>query len=211
MGQPILIFDFGNVVGYFDYLHAWERFAEGLGMTGPDFRDLIVERGFPRLLAEFECGRIAPDAFAARLMEMSGVRLSYEEFVRCWEDIFQLNEPVARLISRLESSGYRIYLGSNTNVLHATFYRRTFASTMDRLDGFILSYEVGHLKPAREFFEACVEAAGVPASSCVFIDDVAENVEGAREAGLAAVQYVDTPTLIDDLRRVGVEVPASEG
>ena len=47
MREPVLIFDFGNVVGFFDYLRACERFAGGLGMTGPALRDLLVERGFP--------------------------------------------------------------------------------------------------------------------------------------------------------------------
>jgi glucose-1-phosphatase len=210
MREPSLIFDFGNVVGFFDYLRACERFAGHLEMSGPAFRDLLIDRGFPRLLAEFESGRIAPEAFAARVMELSGVQLSYEDFVRAWEDIFWANESVARLIASLKAKGYPIYLGSNTNHLHATFYRRQFARTLDLFDGFILSYEVGHLKPAREFFDACVRAAGVPARSCIFIDDIAENVEGARQAGLTALQYVDTPALIDDLRRAGVEVPAGE-
>ena len=211
MRDRVLIFDFGNVVGYFDYLRACERFARGLAMTAPAFRDLIEERGFPRLLAEFESGRIAPEVFASRVMEMSGIRLSYDEFVRGWEDIFWPNEAVAHLIGSLKSSGYAIYLGSNTNVLHATHYRRQFAGTLDLLDGFVLSHEVGHLKPAREFFDACVKAAGVPASSCIFIDDLAENVEGARQAGLVAVHYVDTPTLVADLGRAGVEVAGAEG
>ena len=149
MRDRVLIFDFGNVVGYFDYLRACERFAGGLTMTASAFRDLIEERGFPRLLAEFESGRIAPEVFASRVMEMSGVRLSYEEFVRAWEDIFWPNEAVAHLIASLKSSGYAIYLGSNTNLLHATHYRRQFAQTLDLLDGFILSHEVGHLKPGR--------------------------------------------------------------
>ena len=207
---PALIFDFGNVVGFFDYLRACERFAGHLDMSGPDFRDLIVKRGFPRLLADFESGRIPPEVFAASVMELSGVVCSYEEFVRAWEDIFWPNESVAQLIAFLKSRGYSIYLGSNTNLLHATFYRRQFAGTLDLFDGFILSYEVGHMKPAREFFDACVRAAGVPALSCVFIDDMAENVEGARQAGLTALHYVDTPALIEDLRGAGVEVPGGE-
>jgi putative hydrolase of the HAD superfamily len=210
MHKPVLIFDFGNVVGFFDYLRACERFAGHLAMSGPDFRDLLVDRGFPRLLAEFESGRITPEAFAASLMELSGVQLPYDDFVRAWEDIFWPNESVGRLISFLKSKEYPIYLGSNTNLLHARFYRRAFAETLDLFDGFILSYEVGHLKPARAFFDACVRAAGVPAASCVFIDDIPENVEGARQAGLTAIHYVNTSALIDDLRRAGVEVPGRE-
>lgn len=210
MREPALIFDFGNVVGFFDYLRACERLAEGLGMSGTELRDLLLDRGFARLLAEFETGRIGPEPFAAKVMDLAGLRLDYADFVRSWEDIFWPNESVGRLIAFLKTKGYPLYLGSNTNVLHATFYRRRFAETLDLLDGFILSHEVGHMKPAREFFDACVRAAGVPARSCVFIDDIAENVEGARQAGLTALHYVDTPALIDDLRRAGVEVPGGE-
>jgi FMN phosphatase YigB (HAD superfamily) len=210
MREPALIFDFGNVVGYFDYLRACERLAGRLGITGTALRDQLLDRSFPRLLAEFESGRIGPEPFAASVMELSGLRMSYEEFVRAWEDIFWPNEPVGRLIAFLKSKGYSLYLGSNTNVLHATFYRRQFAGTLDLFDGFILSHEVGHMKPAREFFEACARMAGRPPGSCVFIDDIAENIEGARQAGLMGLHYVDTPTLTEDLRRAGVEVPDVE-
>lgn len=207
MRQPVLIFDFGNVVGFFDYLRACERFGSALGLTGAAFRDRLLDRGFADLLARFESGRLAPDAFATQLMGMSGLQLEYRDFVRGWEDIFWPNEPVARLIAFLKSRGYSLYLGSNTNVLHATHYRRQFAETLDLFDGFVFSYEVGHLKPGREFFDACVRAAGVAASACIFIDDVAENVDGARQAGLAALQYLDTPMLITELRGLEVEVP----
>lgn len=209
MREPVLIFDFGNVVGFFDYLRACERFAALVSMSGPDFRDRLVARGFPRLLAEFESGRIPPESFATSLMDLSDVQLPYDDFVRAWEDIFWPNVPVAALIRALKAKGYRLFLGSNTNVLHATFYRRQFAATLDFFDGLILSYEVGHLKPARAFFDACVRAAGVPAASCIFIDDMPENVEGAREAGLTAIHYASDEALLADLRHVGVEIPAS--
>ncbi len=48
------------------------------------------------------------------------------------------------------------------------------------------------------------------AASCVFIDDMPENVEGARQAGLRAIHYLTTGTLIDELRRLGVEVPSGQ-
>lgn len=210
MREPALIFDFGNVVGFFDYLRACERLAGHLGMSGIDLRDRLIDRGFPGLLAEFESGQIGPESFAARVMELSGLRLPYDDFIRAWEDIFWPNESVGRLIELLKENGYPLYLGSNTNVLHATFYRRQFAGTLDLFDGFIFSHEVGHMKPAREFFDACVRMAGVAPGSCVFIDDIAENIEGAREAGLMALQYVDTPALLEDLRRAGVEVPGGD-
>jgi putative hydrolase of the HAD superfamily len=210
MREPALIFDFGNVVGFFDYQKACNRLGTRMGVAGEVVRERLLASGFPELLEQLESGRIAPPVFAERVLGLCGVSASYEDFVRDWEDIFWLNEPVALLIRRLKSRGYRLVLGSNTNVLHATHYRRQFAATLGLFDHFILSYEVGCLKPASRFYEACVAAAGVPASSCIFVDDLAENVEGARKAGLMALHYVDTPALVADLARVGVEIAQSD-
>ena len=139
-----------------------------------------------------------------------GLALSDDEFLEAWQDIFWLNESVAELVAHLKSRGYTLLLGSNTNVLHARYFRRKFAPTLDHFDHLILSHEVGCLKPDARFYQACVAAAGVAPGACVFIDDMHENVEGARSAGLVAHHYIDTPGLIADLRRLGVEVPASE-
>ncbi len=207
MREPALIFDFGNVVSYFDYQRASDALGKRLGLTGEDLHRRLTERGFTGLLAQFESGRMSPQEFARDVMALVDLTLPYDEFVQAWQDIFWLNESVARLIERLKLGGYRLLLGSNTNVLHHAHFRRQFATTLDLLDRHIVSYEVGHMKPSREFYEACVAAAGLPAASCIFIDDLAENVNGAHDAGLIGAHYTGTPTLIADLRRLGVEVP----
>jgi glucose-1-phosphatase len=210
MRQPALIFDFGNVVGFFDYEKIFGRFAPLLGIEAAEVRLRLQEGGFAELMNQFECGRIAPTEFADKMMARLGLTIPNEEFVRAWEDIFWLNEPVARLVAVLKSCGYTLILGSNTNILHFVHFRRQFSETFAHFDRLIASHEVGRMKPAREFYEACVAAAGVAAASCVFVDDLEENVEGARKAGLSAIRYVDTPTLIADLGRLGVEVPPGQ-
>ena len=211
MQEPVLIFDFGNVVSFFDYDRACEQFGRRLGLTGPAFLQRLQERGFAELLVRFESGDMSAEDFAGRVMEVADLQLGYGEFVSGWEDIFWINEPVARLVEQLKGGGYTLLLGSNTNILHATYFRRRFATTIDLFDRLILSYEVGHMKPSGEFYRACVAAAGVPADSCVFIDDMIENVEGARQAGLEAIQFLDTPSLIADLQGFGVQVPMGQG
>jgi glucose-1-phosphatase len=205
MHELAVIFDFGNVVGFFDYLKACERLGAGIGLSASALRERIAERGFAELLAQFECGTIAPEQFAREVMARAGLTLSYHQFVEAWQDIFWLNEPVARLIALLDEAGYTLVLGSNTNVLHSTYYRRQFARTLDRFDHLVLSHEVGHMKPDAEFYAACVATARRPAASCIFVDDLPENVEGARLAGLIGLHYVDTPALIAELGRLGVE------
>jgi HAD superfamily hydrolase (TIGR01509 family) len=211
MHEYVLIFDYGNVVAFFDYMRACERFGSRVGLTGEEFRERIVERGFNQLMIQFESGRIAPEEFADQVMGLSGLSLPYHEFIALWQDIFWLNEPVARLIRFLKSRGYSLLLGSNTNILHAAHFRRKFAATLDLLDHLVLSHEVGFMKPDKGFYEACLSTAGVPAASCVFVDDVIANVEGAGELGLIGLHYRETPALIAELGRLGVEVPATEG
>ena len=60
MREPAVIFDFGNVVAFFDYLKACERLGPRLGLTAEAFRQRIVERGFAELLGRFECGKDRP-------------------------------------------------------------------------------------------------------------------------------------------------------
>ncbi len=210
MRLPALIFDFGNVVAFFDYLKVCNRLGARVGLPGEEVRRRVLELGFARWLARFETGDVSSSDFAELITAPFELSLPDHEFVRDWEDIFWLNEPVSRLIVALKAAGYTLILGSNTNPLHAAFFRRKFAETLDLFDSFVLSYEVGHLKPDARFYEACVRAASVPAGSCVFIDDMAENVDGARKSGLQALQYVETTSLIAALRELGVEVAALE-
>jgi putative hydrolase of the HAD superfamily len=209
MRIPVLIFDFGNVVGLFDYSEMFARFAPRLGLSVPQFEALMQEQGVPALALEFERGGIHHDDFMTTVISRAGLEISHAEFEAGWVDIFTLNEPVARLVAFLKRRGYTLLLGSNTNILHARFFRRRFAETLDLFDHLVLSYEVGAGKPHEAFFRACVARAGVPAGSCVFIDDAAANVEGAMTAGLVALHYRDTPTLIDELCALGVEVPGA--
>ncbi len=209
MSDLALIFDFGNVVAFFDYTKACARFGSQLGLTGEAIRQRLMESGFPHLLVEFESGQMEPEEFARNVMKLALVDFSYQEFVDHWQDIFSLNDSVAKLIEQLDATGYRLLLGSNTNILHSNHFRRQFASTIDRFDHLVLSHEVGYMKPRPEFYAACAAAAGLPPGSCVFIDDLPENVDGARRAGLLALHYVDTPTLAADLARLGVDISTS--
>jgi putative hydrolase of the HAD superfamily len=204
------MFDFGNVVGFFDYALMFERFGRRLGMPGPQLESLLYERGVAELGRKFERGRLTPEEFADQVMRLAGLSMPFAEFEAEWPDIFTLNEPVARLVAALKEQGYTLLLGSNTNALHARFYRQRFKEALAPFDHLVFSYEIGELKPERAFFLACAVEAGAATHDCIFIDDAPANVEGARRAGLRAILYRDTPSLIEELRDLGIEVPGGQ-
>ena len=64
---------------------------------------------------------------------------------------------------------------------------------------------VGIAKPDSRIYQLAAERMGVAPSACVHIDDLAHNVEGAREAGFQAIHHKgDYATLERELRSLGV-------
>jgi HAD superfamily hydrolase (TIGR01509 family) len=64
----------------------------------------------------------------------------------------------------------------------------------------LYSYEEGLMKPAARFYQVACERLGVAPHEAVFVDNLDECIEGAREAGLEAVLYTTAPQTIDRLR-----------
>ena len=166
MRELAVIFDFGNVVGFFDYLKACERLGAGVGLR---------RRGFP--LADCRARvRGAARPVRVRHDRTRAVRAGRSEPVGSESVVSRVCRGLARhllvertgraLIAHLDEAGYTLLLGSNTNVLHSTHYRRQFARTLDRFDHLVLSHEVGHMKPDALFYAACVAAGtGRPGSA----------------------------------------------
>jgi epoxide hydrolase-like predicted phosphatase len=207
MRRPAIIFDFGNVVAHFDYLRAASTLGSSIGLTGEEVLDRVRPLGFSDQLKAYESGKMTAEEFSRVVSDMVGLAISHDEFASAWADIFCLNESVAPLLAALKADGYTLVLGSNTNDLHAAQFRRQFAEHLAHFDRLVLSYEVGHIKPSANFYLACASAAGARPGDCIFIDDLPENVEGARAAGLVGLLYRDTETLIADLAGLGVTPP----
>lgn len=204
---PALVFDFGNVIAFFDYSIACAPLGAMLGLSGEELLAQARRDGLTELVVEYECGRMTTEEFGRAVRALVRLEeLPHEDFVAAWTAIFRLNESVARLIPGLKAAGYTLVLGSNTNDLHARHFRPKFAETLGLFDALVMSHEVGHVKPSVEFYRACAEAAGRPLGECVFIDDLPENVAGARDAGMVGILYQDTPSLVAELKSRGVSV-----
>ena len=205
--RPALIFDFGNVLAFFDYDRFGARLGQQLGLSGSEVMRLAREAGFTPLLRRYESGLLTAEKFGREVCGLVGLELTHDKFVRAFADIFQPNEPVIALAAVLKEAGYPLVLGSNTNDIHASHFRERFAEALAPFDALVLSHEVGHVKPSPEFYLACARAADAPPDECVFIDDMQENVEGALGAGLLGLRFLEVPSLVADLRAMGVQVP----
>ena len=54
-------------------------------------------------------------------------------------------------------------------------------------DDYVLSYEVGVMKPHARIYDEALKKAGVEAEECVFIDDIEENIQAAQKLGIKGI------------------------
>ncbi len=188
-----IVFDFGNVVGFFDHRRASNRLAQYTPMPADTLHALLFSGA---LEDDYESGRISTAVFLRRLRETCRFHCSDDVVAGAYADIFWPNPDVCSLLPRLKP-GFRLLLGSNTTPLHAGKFRCQFAETLKVFDGLVLSYEIGVRKPKGEFFKYCQHLAGCAPGECLFIDDLPANVAGAKACGWNGMVY----TGIDDLRR----------
>ena len=122
-------------------------------------------------------------------------------------------EPVDGVVEALDALTLPTCVASSGS--HAKM-RHTLGRTglHDRFEGRIFSAtEVAHGKPAPDLFLYAAERMGVPAASCVVVEDSVAGVQAARAAGMRVIGYgggvlpgslLEGPNtvVIDDMRQV---------
>jgi putative hydrolase of the HAD superfamily len=107
-------------------------------------------------------------------------------------------DDVWALLAAFRAAGGRSALLSNSGpeVMAQVRADRALGS---RFDAVVISCEVGLSKPDPRIFALCLERLGLAAGATLFVDDRADNVEGAARAGLRTLHF-EGPEALDRLR-----------
>ncbi len=70
------------------------------------------------------------------------------------------------------------------------------------LDGGVFSCDVRMIKPDREIYEALAEKYSLKPSECVFIDDLARNVQAGIDFGFRGIQFITFDQVQTDLNNL---------
>jgi putative hydrolase of the HAD superfamily len=197
-----VLFDYGGVIGRLDQEeagHLEEKYGLPPGALFsalyeiPEWREISLGRGSEREWLE---------AVRARLYELAGRPIP--EIRQDWPKIWRgVDEGVVSLARKLRRR-YKVGLLSNaTKDLEEMLLEHN--GITDLFDVVINSARVGLAKPDVRIFHLAAERLGVPISACVFTDDMPQNVEGARAAGMRAFQFQGAAHLESELRALGVE------
>jgi putative hydrolase of the HAD superfamily len=198
-----ILFDFGNVVAFFDHNRAVRRLLRHTDRTPEELWRMLYE---DNLEDRYESGQITTDELFALARDKAGFRCDQAEFVDAFCDIFWPNPPMTDLIPRFKSNGYRLVLASNTNAAHYERYREQFKDLLRHFDAIAVLHEAGARKPHPRFFEYAHKLAACDRAECLFVDDLLANVVAAREFGWNAIHYTRFDDLAPELRAAGVRV-----
>jgi putative hydrolase of the HAD superfamily len=187
-----IIFDLGGVIVPFDFRRGYQQLESLCPYAAADIPKRISATD---LVPRFEKGQIDRHGFYQELSTLLELRVSFAEFRRLWNAIFLPESPIPLAWLTHLRTQHRMLVLSNTNEIHYEVIQAMYPH-LRHFDGYVLSYEVGAMKPEAPIYQRAIELAGCAPEECFFVDDVEPYVLGARQAGIDAVRY----TGVDDLR-----------
>lgn len=192
-----LILDFGGVITRTLFgTHALSEAALGLAPGTLTWRGPFAPET-DALWREMQAGAISErDYWQARTAEVGRLLgedwTEMSQFVRAARgaDPEAVIRPEFRAaIATVKAAGQKLAILSNELDL---FYGADFRDRLPFLADFDVIVDATHtgiLKPDPRAYAACLDQLGLPASSCVFVDDQRRNIAGAEAIGLPHVHF----------------------
>lgn len=194
-----LVFDFGKVLVNHDLQPVLDRYFGDSTDDKSRFAEILSDRGF---IDDCDRGIIPFDEMiesaAAKRPEFADALLFFRD--NYLDEITGEIDGMRELLVRLKEEGFRLYGLTNWS---DTIYR-----VMERydifkvLDGYVISCEEHVIKPQKEIYLRLCGRYDLKPGECLFTDDRAVNVDGARAAGMAAVVFTTAQQYERDLRRL---------
>jgi glucose-1-phosphatase len=192
-----IVTDLGQVLLRFDTAPCWAKILAACGH--PEARAQFHE---VYTAARLGCGHTLPEAFFERAAAAMQLRMTYDEFCVAWSDMFWEDHEVIHLILQAPVR-HRLVL-SNTNAIHWSWIESRYDPVLAWFDRCLTSHECGVEKPDPEIYRVAMRHTGLPPEAHLFIDDLIENVEGARAVGMDAVLHTDAASLREQFQQRGL-------
>jgi len=134
------------------------------------------------------------------------VRVTNDWFFQAWNSIFNPTANVRADFLRELARHYTLVLVSHTNDAHLKFVKQGFP-LFQAFHHFILSYQVGMMKPDTKIYRAAIKSSGVRAHETFYADDVEEYVDASRLLGLRSERVQSRKELVEQLAAYGICMP----
>lgn len=200
MTLDTIIVDFGGVLIDWNPRNLYSRFFENPG----DMESFLSEVDFLAWNAHQDRGR----PFAEGVAELSARFPHYASLIRAYHEHWQESvglpiEGSIRVMRQVKARGYTVYGLSNWSAETFPLIRSRY-DFFDLLDGYVISGEVGLVKPDPEIFKALLRRIHRTAGQCVFIDDSVDNIRTALALGFTCILFESPAQTEQQLRQLGI-------
>ncbi|GHM98666.1 hydrolase [Cytophagales bacterium WSM2-2] len=198
-GTKNLIFDLGGVIMDLDFSKTYEAFSKLAKLPVPALKEKMPQVTF---FNEYEKGLITDFEFRHQLRLFLNSEVSDQEIDIAWNAmLLDITRERLDLLTRLQSK-YNTFLLSNTNSIHLRVVNETVfrSSGVRELDAFFRKAYYSHLmrlrKPDPEIFKQVLKENNLQAAETLFMDDIAENINGAKSVGIQTIQITSTNQIL---------------
>ncbi len=202
-----VVCDFGGVLTT-PLMGSFLALQDAHGVSVEDFGEAMraaAEEGGEIPLFKLERGEITEPEFLEilrdKLEPLLGHRPELHRFREAFFEALDPNEPMIELMRECRRGGRRMAMLTN-NVQEWEPLWRTMLPVDEIFELVIDSGWVGYRKPEKQIYEITVERLGVPATACLFVDDLEVNCEAARDLGFTAVQYRNPEQAVAEVRKI---------
>jgi putative hydrolase of the HAD superfamily len=194
-----LLLDFGGVVTT-DFFAALGAHCERLGLPHDSFRNLVTADPKGReLYHQVERGELSQPAFEQKIAQLLGVQPA--GLIQGLLADLRPEPLMAEAVARARTAGIRV--GVITNSWGTVPYDPYAAYQLNqRFDAVVISSQVGLRKPDPAIYRLAADELAVPLGGIVFVDDIAANLQPAKELGMAVIHHVDPRRTVHDLERL---------
>ena len=205
MTIKVIIFDLGKVLFDYDLNIISKSFLPYAQKkeTLKDINNFIKDND--AFFSKYEKGQISSLDFYKGLSKIVDLNIDYEHFCNLWNNIFT---PITEMISFIPilHEKYRLAILSNTNDLHYEFLKRLYPDCFKSFDDFFLSYKMNSKKPEKEIYNKVIDYYNFQPQEIFFTDDLAVNINAAKQSGINAFVFKNKEKLKKDLLSVGIEI-----
>jgi epoxide hydrolase-like predicted phosphatase len=130
--------------------------------------------------------------------------LAEPDVVELQRDFFagdSFNESLLEQVIRLRQAGYQTSLLSNFWDSARQFWAEIYPF-VENFDDIVISAEVGLMKPDPQIYYLAARRLGILPAEALFVDDSAENIAGARAAGMQVLHFSEPEAGQRELTRI---------
>ncbi len=198
MTPRVVLFDLGNVLVQLRPERFWTSLGGSNLSRSAEFGENVRAMG-----RRYESGAMTTEEFWVEMMRHVGSGYTIAAVEKAFCDVLPEPMPGMDDVVRATSAKTSTALVSNTSPIHFQHCLRTVPS-LRHLQRFYVSYQMRALKPDPAFYRTVIEGEQCDPEAMVFIDDLAENVEGARRAGMRGIVFEGADRLKRSLEDVGL-------